>query len=246
MTATAPDLHPLLRAVIAEPADDLVRLAVADWLEEHDESERAEFIRVEVDRAAWRVCPHGPGLHRPPGRCPVCDSRTAATARLRDLFFGGARDWFFVPGFGHPSYSADRVLQWYGEGDSRGVRDPVATGKTRRGFISEVRCSTPDLLAHAPALCRHPITRVVLTEKQPFELLDRWAWFVGYSQRSWTEVEYMVPTALAHRLPSLVHPTREAAADALSEACVDLLRQHAGVVGSTNPPRVCKESSESA
>lgn len=46
------DLDALLAAVLAAPADDLPRLVVADWLEEHGEPERAEFIRVqcELDR----------------------------------------------------------------------------------------------------------------------------------------------------------------------------------------------------
>src|SRR5262249_2510835 len=32
----------------ASPADDTVRLAFADWLDEHNEPERAEFIRVQI------------------------------------------------------------------------------------------------------------------------------------------------------------------------------------------------------
>jgi uncharacterized protein (TIGR02996 family) len=41
----------LLRAVIAEPDDDAPRLIYADWLDEHGQSERAEFIRVQVAAA---------------------------------------------------------------------------------------------------------------------------------------------------------------------------------------------------
>jgi uncharacterized protein (TIGR02996 family) len=36
-----------LAAIAAEPADDTHRLVYADWLEEHDNPERAEFIRVQ-------------------------------------------------------------------------------------------------------------------------------------------------------------------------------------------------------
>src|SRR5688572_22453465 len=39
-----------LRAIAAEPSDDTVRLAFADWLDEHDEPERAEFIRLQIER----------------------------------------------------------------------------------------------------------------------------------------------------------------------------------------------------
>lgn len=38
----------LLRAIAARPKDDAVRLVYADWLDEHGESEYAEFIRVQI------------------------------------------------------------------------------------------------------------------------------------------------------------------------------------------------------
>jgi uncharacterized protein (TIGR02996 family) len=37
-----------LRAILDDPDDDDVRLVYADWLEEHDQNVRAEFIRVQV------------------------------------------------------------------------------------------------------------------------------------------------------------------------------------------------------
>ncbi|MDB5308461.1 MAG: hypothetical protein JWO38_2663 [Gemmataceae bacterium] len=45
----SPDEHSLLDAVVAEPADDTVRLVYADWLEEHAQSDRAEFIRTQIE-----------------------------------------------------------------------------------------------------------------------------------------------------------------------------------------------------
>jgi uncharacterized protein (TIGR02996 family) len=42
----------LWRAVVAEPHDDAPRLVYADWLEEHDQPERAEFIRTQCRLAA--------------------------------------------------------------------------------------------------------------------------------------------------------------------------------------------------
>lgn len=42
-----PEYRALLAAVCAAPDDDLPRLVCADWLDEHGESERAEFIRVQ-------------------------------------------------------------------------------------------------------------------------------------------------------------------------------------------------------
>ena len=37
-----------LHAIVANPADDTVRLAFADWLDENGDTTRAEFIRLQV------------------------------------------------------------------------------------------------------------------------------------------------------------------------------------------------------
>jgi uncharacterized protein (TIGR02996 family) len=42
------DGEALLAAILANPDDDTPRLVYADWLDEHDESARAEFIRVQI------------------------------------------------------------------------------------------------------------------------------------------------------------------------------------------------------
>ena len=42
----------LLACILADPTDDLCRLAYADWLEETGECERAQFIRVQVELAS--------------------------------------------------------------------------------------------------------------------------------------------------------------------------------------------------
>jgi uncharacterized protein (TIGR02996 family) len=43
--------NPFLQALLAEPDDDTLRLAMADWLDENDEPARAEFIRVQIELA---------------------------------------------------------------------------------------------------------------------------------------------------------------------------------------------------
>ena len=40
-----------LRAILDDPDDDGVRLVYADWLDEHGQPERAEFIRVQCELA---------------------------------------------------------------------------------------------------------------------------------------------------------------------------------------------------
>lgn len=38
----------LLHPILANPADDLLRLSAADWWEENGESELAEFVRLQI------------------------------------------------------------------------------------------------------------------------------------------------------------------------------------------------------
>jgi uncharacterized protein (TIGR02996 family) len=46
------DREALLRAIIENPADDAPRLVYADWLDEHGDPDRAEFIRLTTGPAA--------------------------------------------------------------------------------------------------------------------------------------------------------------------------------------------------
>jgi uncharacterized protein (TIGR02996 family) len=46
----SPD-NPFLRALLAQPDDDTLRLALADWLDENGDPARAEFVRVQVELA---------------------------------------------------------------------------------------------------------------------------------------------------------------------------------------------------
>jgi uncharacterized protein (TIGR02996 family) len=62
------EMLPFLRAIAAHPDDDTPRLVFADWLDEHGQHERAEFIRLQIELA--RTDPSDP-------------SYPAMTARMR-------------------------------------------------------------------------------------------------------------------------------------------------------------------
>ena len=53
----SPDEDALLNGIAADPAADLPRLVYADWLEEHGQDLRAEFIRVQCEIAKLEVGP---------------------------------------------------------------------------------------------------------------------------------------------------------------------------------------------
>ncbi len=62
----------ILRAILDDPADDLPRLAYADWLEENGQMERAEFIRLQLELA-----PHESALRRPHPEQALCTDESA-------------------------------------------------------------------------------------------------------------------------------------------------------------------------
>jgi uncharacterized protein (TIGR02996 family) len=64
-----------LQEVLERPEDDTPRLVFADWLDDHGEHDRAEFIRLQIERT------------RITGAAPALD------ARIRELLAGHDEEW---------------------------------------------------------------------------------------------------------------------------------------------------------
>jgi uncharacterized protein (TIGR02996 family) len=72
----------LLQAILDDPYDDDVRLVYADWLEDHDQTERAGFIRLQIELA----------------RLPKRDKgRKRREKREKALLAEHAQEWFAPP-----------------------------------------------------------------------------------------------------------------------------------------------------
>ena len=175
-----PDWLAFVAGIIDEPANNLRRLVAADWLTEHGEEDRAEFIRLmcEVDTDAPHVG-------------PVWD-------RLRELI--NARnyrfDWFMVKAGVHPGRRIGfaRSIAWPNDspyiGVSRGfpavIHAPLAWvrgGACPTCDETNTACLNCKGTGHTPAygyevIRSHPITRVMVTDLQPRSLSEDWAaWF---------------------------------------------------------------------
>jgi uncharacterized protein (TIGR02996 family) len=83
------DREALIAAIAADPKEDTPRLALADWLEEHGESARAAFVRLQYQAARLR-----------PGTTPRADAIRAA----EDLRAEHEADWL--------GEWADRLVTW--------------------------------------------------------------------------------------------------------------------------------------
>lgn len=238
-----------ITAICEQPADDTLRLVFADWLDEvaGRHTERAEFIRVQVELSRLPTCDAAGGIY-----CSTCQLPTGygryvkrcrgAVCRLR------MREY----------YTSRRYLVWDW---CRGI--PAGSwNKYCRGFVESVTCTVADFMAHAGAMfSTHPITRVTLTDREPdlFDLGDR-------VPRVWNTHENVVLGAARSLLPSdlfdlLPEPHDPAeftcawagrdtahALDALSVACVRYGRRLAGLPDLTRaqvaPPAVPTQQGE--
>ncbi len=147
------DAH-LLAAVLDDPDNDALRLVCADWWEDQGETERAEFVRIQVEMEHTTICecePRGllPGTEFEP--CHWCglwrreqELSWCCRAWARDLHLAGV-PWFIDYRGEQPKGSPPRAL-------------------FRRGFIAAVKMTATDWLAHADAIrAQNPVQAVTLT-----------------------------------------------------------------------------------
>ena len=157
----------LLRAVLTEPASDLFRLVLADWLDERAGDAgalRADLIRADVEAAAIR---DGGG---------VVDAMTKARQhRAWDAFDAAGlmeAEWA-VPL--RTALAVDRSLtsgagccERYPYGPACDCYESAARLTWGRGFVERVELTQDAYLGHAGAIfSAHPVTAVTLTDKRP-------------------------------------------------------------------------------
>ncbi len=150
----------LMRAIVEQPDDDLPRLVAADWLEEHNQRERAEFIRVQVELAGWDWGPHTDEEMHLAIRCQCAGC--ALRQREREL--------------ANNNPNGMRNIDWWAITD-KVPTDHVHTYEFSRGFVSRLTTSWADWSQHSAALLAVcPITGkdgcVRLTTWPPFASTD--------------------------------------------------------------------------
>jgi uncharacterized protein (TIGR02996 family) len=242
-TATAPDpMHAVfLDDIRAHPADDAPRLIYADWLQDHGEEERAEFIRVQCELAAIDHANRGP-LGPVPRSSPwrQNEPRTRQLERREGELLLANEHWDSLP---FPSFA---------ENFHDGTIHPHSR-MFSRGFVGAVVCPWEIWESHGPALvARHPIERVTLAgmrprvskfhddiphareiEGKPFWEWDRKELPDGFSCGAGALPNVLMdllPAKLAHRTSwySCQYLTEQAALDALSAAAIAWARKEAG------------------
>jgi uncharacterized protein (TIGR02996 family) len=132
-----------LKAIIENPDDDTPRLVYSDWLDDHGQPERTEFIRLQCQLA----------------RLPEFDPRRADLRHREDeLLWKNQYTWLKdVPKWAWP-YTEDQT---------------ILNKEFHRGFLAVVTCSTAAWLAGSAGLLRRtPLERLFPQKTKP-EQLDR-------------------------------------------------------------------------
>ena len=137
-----------LSAIIENSTDDAPRLIYADWLEEHGQSERAEFIRVQCALAAIE-----------PKRCPNMETYGQLYGYPIVVMGTECRkcQWCLLT-------KREQALYRHQPGELQCGRFAVKV--FRRGFIAEVTLACQDWLTHGPQLVKMtPLEKVTLSDK---------------------------------------------------------------------------------
>lgn len=118
-----------LASILADPGSDHLRLVYADWLEEHREPDRAEFIRLQIEMENYRSGPCGPVPLESPWLQHDIKWQRLVRREEQLLDIAAEKFWAEFPA---------AISEW----------------RWRRGFVSEVHCRLVDWCGGACERCR--------------------------------------------------------------------------------------------
>lgn len=203
-----PDWAALIAAVKANPDDDLPRLVAADWLQEHGEDERAEFIRrqccndVVLPRLTMLTAFESV-LNAQPHQC--VRGAEAWTATVSSVAWGGLLLLTFRRGFVSrvsgplAALVGERCVRCGGEGKFRSGEwltywedcpDCHGTGRTEGVLRRLVR--------------REPVAEVVVSDREPWQVaggVGRWGWSKHHDDMMFPGNRSVIPAEILDLIP---------------------------------------------
>jgi uncharacterized protein (TIGR02996 family) len=145
-----PTADDFLRAIIADPDADALRLAYADWLEEGGDADRAEFIRVQCALAAM---PENERKYH-----PLRGREVQLLKQHRDAWLRPLRDLLTPADAPPPGW-----LGWF----QRAQPHPVLDAEFRRGFVEYLVLDPVAFLGGVETLLRlTPLRSLVLDVRE--------------------------------------------------------------------------------
>lgn len=190
------DRETLMASIIANPADDAPRLVFADWLEEHGQPERAEFIRLQIEKLKCPKC-GGSGRFGEFDMASfgvyVCDLPRCLALRKREEELldagpdGESNEFNWCPDAIWDAICEDKLM----------LRRPDEFSY-HRGFVERIRLDPRDFFQHArDMMARTPLRKVEFT-REPQAIHGRRLAWIG--RRDWPD------GGLPNRSDGLTHP----------------------------------------
>lgn len=151
----------LLRAICLHPEDDDRRLVYTDWLEDNDQQERAEFIRLQVRIAALeRTCGCGRCVRKRGGG--QCHNGPCAVDQEREELADGRSRQAFLRQRERELRESSAVICYLTD---LPFNAELPRNAIRRGFVEAIKCDCDTWLQHGSAVVlAHPIMELELTE----------------------------------------------------------------------------------
>jgi len=207
-----PEYRGLLAAVKAAPDDDLPRLVLADWLEEHDSPDWAEFIRSQclLDRFPHAARIRADTYTDAEGVLPDWQQPLTAARRVRELWRQAAIDATpaGIEGGVLPQGNLIPEVTWQCTATLLGIDSLY---EYRRGFLERVECRGFQWIGQsgrplgAELVARQPVRRVDLWDHTPRGGSDStWSALEGSDRHS--VLDDRLPWVIARRLNT---PRRE-------------------------------------
>lgn len=192
------DRDAIYRGILADPFEDVPRLAFADCIEEDGDAERAELIRAGCELARMEKPPLGLDRNAPVGmfgdrerrfhkwgkrspwwrrRAVLQASVAAATAR------GRTAEWWAIPGLVvqrgvvwngrvvETAAEGNRVTYWLKDHEAKlSGWGRFATGTVERGFVSAITLNAAAFTADVARAVfeAFPVVGVHLSDRQPY------------------------------------------------------------------------------
>lgn len=250
-------LASLRAAIVARPDDLAVRLVCADYLEEiNEDASLMEFIRTGIQFNAHPCSTYietgdydaqngvsdewqrGFDLFDAVMKLLWKRSTTRDLANWQEWCWAEARDEEGTPcpasGEGGMTVTPHGSPRLHGEAASCTI--PTDAGQVRQffrnGFVEFVKCPESAWLASGAEIVRqHPITKVVLTDKEPDRQSpdnDLYQWSV-YATETAFSLNWLQGEGDLEKIGAMWHHGREAALTALSDVAIAWARRLAGL-----------------
>jgi uncharacterized protein (TIGR02996 family) len=220
--------------IIDNPEDDVARLVFADWLEEHGEEERAEFIRIQ---------------------CALAEKEREAMDRdLKKVRSLQRQEKFLL----QKIHKKVEGFEWTNAGWwswPLGSMDNEYQERFHRGFIDTVVCDLESWIKYSKILLQtNPIQTITITDKEPHHDPEqqKWMWIrSGAAQEIPKFSLYILPQDIFDFLDPIYvrpfkensqvrwadqYPSEEIAIHDLNQACIQWARNEPRTKGESHRP----------